>query len=565
MEHLAILKDLVVIFAVAVVVVATLKRVGVPSIAGFVIAGVLVGPGGLQLISNPTEVESLAELGVVLLLFGIGLELSLDRVRRLWRPVLVGGALQMSMTAATAVGIAALFGMPLSHAVFVGFLVSVSSTAIVLRALELRDEIDAPYGRLTIGILVFQDLSVVPMILAIPLLSSGDASMLDLGWAAGSALVVLAGALVAARLLVPRLLRAVARARQRDLFLLALLLVSIGTAWLVSLAGISLGLGAFLAGLVVSTSVFRHQALADLIPFREVFASVFFVAVGMLLNPLHVWDHAGTVIGLLLLIVAGKGVLVALAGTLMRLPLRVSMLAGVALAQVGEFYFVLRHAADGTGLLDPTLAPSLDAAATLSMLVTPALVTLGPKLVAGADKLERFTRMLGVTPACECETDPAAGERHGHVVIGGYGLTGRELAASLRRAGIHHVVLDINPDNVTQAKADGSPAYFGDVTSPDILRHVGVTRARELVLATNDPDGLARSVQAARSVAPDIHIVARTRYLNDTDLLRRSGADQVIPAELEATVEVVSRVLARRGASAEAMATDLERIRGHMS
>lgn len=565
MGELSILRDLVVIFAVGVVVVAMLRRIGVPSIAGFIVAGILVGPHASRLISDAHQVETLAEIGVVLLLFGIGLELSLERLRRLWRPILIGGALQVGITILATLALAGVLGRPVlaGGTVFLGFLVAVSSTAIVLRGLEARGELDAPSGRFTLGILVFQDLCVVPMMLVIPLLSGGMQSAGTAVIALLKATAVVAGVLIAARVIVPRVLHWAARTRQRDLFVLTVLLVCIGTAWAVSSAGVSLALGAFLAGLVVAGSQYRHQALSDLIPLREVLASLFFVSVGMLLDPLGLLRNAGPVLGIFAAIVIGKFSIVLAVGLLMRLPLRVCVLAAVALAQVGEFSFVLTRAAQGTGLLEGALATNLSAAVILSMLATPFLLALGPHIAAAALRIRPFTRLLETrTPVGSLESEKP---HHDHVIIAGYGIAGQELANSLTQCGIPYIVLDLNADNVQEVARAGGSAYYGDVTSTDVLAHLGAAQARELVLVINDSGAVERGVRAARRIAPKLPILVRAPYVADIESLLNSGATDVVPAELEAAAEITRRVLARHEIDPAIIDEHVARIRRRRS
>ena len=356
MHDLTILRDLTVILATAVFVVALLRRFGIPTIAGFIVAGTLVGPKALGLIGDVDQVSFLAEVGIALLLFGIGLELSLERLRRLWQSVLIGGSLQVGITIGVALLLSPLLGVTLPQATLLGFIIAVSSTAIVLRAFESRGDLDAPHGRLTLGILVFQDLCVVPMMLAIPLLAGGS-TMGGWLWVAMLVTVVALGLVVlAANFLVPRILHWVAGTRQRDLFILTALVVCIGTAWIATRAGVSLALGAFLAGLIISGSEYRHQAMADLIPFREVLTSLFFVSIGMVLDPISIVRDIGPVMLWVTALIISKCLIVMAVVWMMRLPLRVSILAGVSLAQVGEFSFVLFSAAEGnnaTGRLIP--------------------------------------------------------------------------------------------------------------------------------------------------------------------------------------------------------------------
>jgi CPA2 family monovalent cation:H+ antiporter-2 len=543
MEAAETLRVLLVIFAVALIVVTALRRIGVPPIAGFIFAGTLAGPRALGLIPDSHSVEVLAEIGVVLLLFGIGLELSLSRVRRLWKLVIVGGTLQVVLTAATAAGVGLACGLPWPQAVFAGLLVAVSSTAIVLRSLEQRGETESPHGRLILGILIFQDLAVIPMLLLLPVLAGTAAPGWDLGLTLLKALLVLAGVLVASRFIVPLALGLVARTRQRELFVLAVFIVCIGTAWVSALAGISLSLGAFLGGLVVADSEFRHQALAEVLPIKEVLTSLFFVSVGMLLDPRLLWHNAGSIVFLLLALLAGKFVIVVVVGFLMRLPLRVTILSATALAQVGEFFFVLSTAAAGRGILDGTILGDLSAAAVLSMFVTPVVLRFGPVIATGAHRVLALTRLMRVTSAEEAHQRLA--RRAGHVIIAGYGFAGRELAAALKGCGVEFVIADLRSENVQAASADGHDAVLGDVTSPNVLDHLGAAHARMLVVAINDPRAAAQAIRAASRAASGLHVVARAQYLADRRELAEAGADRIVFAEVEAAAGVVEQVLAQ--------------------
>jgi len=543
MGEFVYVRELVIIFAIAVVVVALLARLKIPSIAAFILAGMIIGPNGLGLIDDMYQVEILAEVGVVLLLFGIGLELSLDKLKRLFRPIAFGGAVQVGLSIAATFGIARIFDIPWPSALFMGFIVAISSTAIVLRGLESRGEIDAPHGRLTLGILVFQDLCVVPMMLAIPLLSGEKTSSTDVFITLGTAALVIVGVILASRLVVPRLLRFIAATRQRHLFAMTVLLISIGTAWLTSFAGVSLALGAFLAGLVVAGSEYRHQALADLISFKDIFTSIFFVSIGMLLVPVELIDNIGPILLLLAAVLFGKFIIVLLTAWLMRLPLRVMIIAGAALAQIGEFSFLLIKSSQGTGLLDDQFSLNFIAVAILSMFLTPFFLSLGPRLAAGAVRIKAFNRLLDVTPAY----DVSEGEKKwkDHIIIGGYGFAGKELARVLRECRAPYLIVELNADNIRRAKENGDPAYYGDITSPEVLERIGIEDALELVMVINDPSAVERAVRAAREITPKLHITVRTRYILDVDPLKKAGATEVIPAEMEAAVEVANRVLNR--------------------
>ena len=543
MTEMVFLLDLVVILAAAVVVVAFLRHLRVPSIAGFIVAGMAIGPNALGFVRDLHQVEILAELGVVLLLFGIGLELSLSRVRRLWRPIAAGGALQVGATILVVTGLSLLFGRDIRSGLLLGFIIAVSSTAIVLKGLSTRGELETPHGRLALGILIFQDLCVVPMVLIIPVLgdttSAGASVLIPLLKAAA----VITGVLVASRLLVPRFLEEIARTRKRDLFVLSVFLICLGTAWVVSSVGVSLALGAFLAGLVVSGSRYREQAISDLVPLRDVLASVFFVSVGMLLDLRNVIDNPLPILGLFAAIVFGKFIIIFLTASSMRLPSRVGVMTAASLSQVGEFSFVLLLAASGTGLLEEPLRSNLTVAIILSMLATPFGLAMGPRLAGGLGKLSPLTRLLQVRTTEEMhDAEPL----RDHVIIAGYGLTGRNLARSLTSNGTRYIIVDINTENVRDAAQRGEPACFGDVTSAEVLEHLGTAEARELVIAINDPDATARATRAARLAAPNLRITVRTAYDDDVERLQKAGATHVVSAEAAAADAIIAKVFGSR-------------------
>lgn len=559
MHDLSILRDLIVIFATAVIVVAILRKLGIPTIAGFIAAGALIGPRALGFIADVEKVSLLAEIGIALLLFGIGLELSLDRLKQLWRSVLIGGSLQVGLTIGLFLLLVPALGVSLSQGVFLGCVVAVSSTAIVLRALEKRGDLNAPHGRLTLGILVFQDLCVVPMMLAIPLLAGGSTLGGWLWIAVLATIAALTLLLLAANFVVPRILGIVAGTRQRDLFILTALLVCIGTAWLATKAGVSLALGAFLAGLVISGSEYRHQAMADLIPFREVLTSLFFVSIGMVLDPGTIIREIVPVTLWMLALIGGKALIVMLVVWIMRLPLRVSILAGVSLAQVGEFSFVLFSAAQGTTLLDVPFRDTLMVSIILSMVITPLIIAQGPKLAEAATRSRLLSKFF--TPTHSQEEDETVRQLTDHIIIAGWGVSGVELGRALRAVGIPYVVVDLNTETVRSAAADGEPILFGDVTAEDVLEHLGIHRARMLVLVINDPDAAERAVRTARRIAPTLPILVRARYLSSVDRLFQAGATDVVPAELEAAVEVTARVLLASGADVRIVTDERTRIR----
>ncbi|HSD65701.1 MAG TPA: cation:proton antiporter, partial [Vicinamibacteria bacterium] len=539
MSELGLLRDLVVIFSAALAVVLLFTRLRLPTIAGFIVAGALLGPGGLGAVRDVHQVQRLAEIGVALLLFTIGLEFSLDELRRLGRILSVGGSLQVGLTTAVVAALAVLAGTSAPKGVFVGFLVALSSTAIVLKGLAERGEVDAPHGKLIVGVLLFQDLCVVPMMLLAPALAgqgSGVAAILRPLLTAGA---VVAGALALARLVVPRALHLVAATRRRDLFVLAILLVAATIAWLTSLVGLSLALGAFLAGMVLAGSDYGHQALADTLALRDIFTSLFFVSVGMLLDPSVIVVDAGPVLGLVAAVLVGKALVASLAGIAMRFPLRVAILAGLGLAQIGEFSFVLATLGGELRLLEGREMRLFFAASVLTMLLAPLALRFGPGIAAGAVRIRALDRLLRRgTP----QPDPRAAGASGHVLVLGYGVGGEMLTEVLAEARVPFVVLDLNAERVRDAQRRGRPVYYGDVTSREMLERAGAAAARQVAVLLNDPDATLRAVRAVRQLAPGAVITARARYVADVPRLLHAGADEAVAQEFEASFTVIERV-----------------------
>jgi CPA2 family monovalent cation:H+ antiporter-2 len=540
-----VLSDLLVIFAVSITVVFLFHKLRVPSIAGFLVAGALIGPHGLNLISDMQQVQVLAEIGVVLLLFTIGIEFSLAHLWTHRSLLLVGGALQVFgvLVLVGMGGMAA--GLSGSEVIFWGFLLSLSSTAIVLKALADRGESDSLHGRATIAILIFQDLAVVPMMLVTPLLASqgGDTGGAPLIALAKSG-ALLAMIVVAAWVLVPRLLEQIVKSRSRELFLLTTIVLCLGIAWVTSLAGLSLALGAFIAGLVISESEYSHQAMAEVLPFRDSFNSLFFVSIGMLMDVRVLVAHPLLVVTLVGAVMLGKFVTGALAVLVGGYPPRAALLTGVALAQVGEFAFILAQQGQEVGLLSGEPYQVFLAMSVLTMVVTPFLIRLAPRMARRAEAFQRLQHWFpGRTTSHRTRLESRRLRIKDHVIVVGYGLNGRNLARVLEQTEIPYLILDLDGDLVRRENKEGVPIYFGDATNPTVLRHACVEEARVLVLAVSDPFSARRAVQMARGLNPKIYIVVRTRYLRELDELHQLGADDVVPEEFETSIEIFTLVL----------------------
>ncbi|MEO6462124.1 MAG: cation:proton antiporter, partial [Candidatus Eisenbacteria bacterium] len=499
-QEVTILRELVLLAGVSLAVNLVLRRLRVPPVIGFLLTGILIGPAALGLVDEPETVRALAEIGVVLLLFAIGLEFSLADLRKLGRRAFIAGLAQVLGTAAGAALLLLALGAGPAQAVFFGLLIAPSSTALVFRLLTDRGELQAPHGRLLTGILLFQDLAVVPMVLLVPALaawSGGSAVAAPGGPGAvgalefvlrGLATVALVGvAFMAARRVVPWLVERAARTKSRETFLSAVLLVVVGSAWLSQSAGLSLALGAFLAGLVLAESAHRSQIYADILPFRDTFLSVFFISIGMLLSPWTMLSHPLEVAIATAGIIGWKLAAASLAARYSGFPWRVAFAAGLGLAHLGEFSFVLSQAAAPVGLLPAPFDQYFLAGAVFSMMLTPWFVSSAPRWSLAVEMRLRSLRTRSRLPGSPHEETPQSQLMRDHVVIAGFGLNGRNLARVLRAVHIAHVVVDLDSESIAAAIGEGSPALVGNVTQPEILKQVGITRARVLVLALSDP------------------------------------------------------------------------------
>jgi CPA2 family monovalent cation:H+ antiporter-2 len=545
----SLLLDLVTIFALSVGAAVICHRLRLPSAIGLLLAGVIAGPHALQLLRNAHEIELLAEIGVVLLLFVIGLEISIADLERLRRFFAIGGSAQFFGTAAVVTVLLPLAGLRPQQSLYLGFVVALSSTAIVLRALQERGELETPQGRSMLSILLYQDIGVVPVMLTAPLLaglagvSQGDGD----GFAALGALVLkvllVAGFGISAyRWIVPWVLERITSTRSSEAFLLGVFMLCVGIAVLTQSLGLSLALGAFLAGFILSESEYSHQAVAVMLPFRDVLMSLFFISIGMLLD-LRLLATSGAPLLLLTgAVLVIKPLIAAAASLAVGLPLRQAVLSGLALAQVGEFSLVATKAGVSAGLLPEAVFQSVLVVAVLSMLATPLLIQAAPALAEGlaATPLGRWSEgRLRQEPVAPEPSPPPS------VLIVGFGVTGRNLASSCRHCAVPYSVIELNAALVRQARAEGLTIHYGDASQAAILERAQAPQARSIVVVIDDPAAARRIVELARRLAPQAYILVRSRYLREVEPLSQLGADEVIADELEVSIEVFSRVLAR--------------------
>lgn len=539
-----LLKDIVLLLGLALCTLLLFRQFKLPAIIGFLVTGIIAGPHALGLVSNIHEVEQMAEIGVVLLLFTIGIEFSLQELLRIRQLVFWGGGLQVGLTIILVTMVAALAGFSPAKAVFFGFLVALSSTAILMKLLMDAGEMDTPHGKTALGILIFQDLCVVPLMLFIPFLGGAGYGIADGALITAKALVVVVVAHFGARFVVPWIFSQVVRTRSRELFILTIIFIGFGTAWLTALAGLSLALGAFIAGLAISESEYSHQVMGDIIPFRDAFISLFFISVGMLLSPAALLSHPLAILAIVVFIIAAKGLIATATALALKFPLRVAVTSGLLLAQVGEFAFVLSQAGMKYGLLDANTYQIFLAASVATMALTPLFLKVAPRV---AETLAtRFPHLLPELLRKGQRTFASAPPHfsaEGHVIIVGYGVNGKNVARVLIDNAIPYLAIEANHLTVRNERKQGVKILFGDASRPEILEHAHVRKARIMVVAISDAAATRRIVAQTRAMNRSLHLIVRTRYIVEMEPLYALGANEVIPEEFETSIEIFSRVL----------------------
>lgn len=538
------LGDITILIAAAVAAVALLRRLRLPPIIAYVAVGGLLGPHALGAIDDSHAMEVLGEIGIAFLLFTIGLEFSLPRFFEL-RGVLLGlGGAQVLIGTVAGALIALGFGTPLPAALVVGGALAMSSTAIVVKQLTDQGELLARHGQLALGILLFQDLAAVPFLVAIPLLADstgGVAAALGTALLEGLAAVVVMLAL--GRYALRPLFYEVASARSRELFTLCVLLVSLCAAWLTSALGLSLALGTFVAGMMLSETEYRHQIETELRPFKDVLLGLFFVTVGMRIDAVSVLQNWPWVLLLVVGLVLGKGGAIAALAWAWRRDGRVALRTGLVLGHGGEFGFALLALALGTKLLDATDAQPILAAVVVSMVLAPVLVRHNSAITA------RLLPGPLVPSSTAAEIAAATSTIGGHVVIAGYGRVGSQVGALLRADQVPFVAIDRHPERARAGWESGLPVFYGDTTHRDVLAALGLARARALVVSFDDDAAALWLVKLARALNPTVPILVRTRDDHHLEALLAAGADEVVPEAVETGLMLSLGLLTRLGYS----------------
>lgn len=530
--------NLLIILASSLVVIALFRRLQLPPVLGYLCVGLLVGPTALNWVNDSPDLPDLAELGVVFLLFSLGLEFSLPKMLALRRVVFGLGSLQVICTSLVLGGLLYAFGMSVNAAFLLGAGLALSSTAIVSKELSSLGEIFSRHGQNAIGVLLFQDVVAVLLLTLVPVFSghSDQAWYWALPITLGKTVILFVGLLITSRLLLPRLFHEVAASRSAELFVLLALVIVLVTAWLTHLLGLSPALGAFLAGMLLGESHYRHQIEADIRPFRDILLGLFFVSIGMLID-LQLFVHDGFfILGLTLALLLIKGGVVAILVKLRGSDGETAWRSGLALAQGGEFCFALMAQMQLNSLIPPEIASHLLAATFCSMLLTPLLLRAAPQIAASLHRKSNEEAELEEIAAQNAELQ-------GHVVMCGYGRVGQSIGRFLRSEGQEFVALDYDPDRIQEATKAESCVHYGDARRGDLLRAVGLDRARLLVIAVDNTEVAMTVLKEARLITIDVPILVRTRDDSLLPELKAAGATEVVPELLESSLMLASHAL----------------------
>ena len=535
----------------AVLGVVVCRSLKLPPMLGYLAAGVLIGPHALALAQDSAGVRHLGEFGVVFLMFAIGLEFSLPKLRAMRRHVFGLGLLQVLMTMVVSIGgsllLATLFPahwkMGWQTAVALSGALAMSSTAIVVKLMAERLELESEHGKRVMGILLFQDLAVVPLLVLIPALGSSPDQLLEaVGFAMLKATVLVTLLLVGGQRVMRWWLTLVARRRSEELFMLNLLLITLGLAWLTELAGLSLALGAFIAGMLVSETEYNHQVETDIRPFHDVLLGLFFITIGMMLDWHIVLERWALVLALLVLPLLLKLALITLLARGLGATMGVSLRTGLYLAQAGEFGFVLLSLSQAQGLVPPALMNPILASMVLSMLATPFIIMFSNRIVMKLVATEWLQQSLQMTTIARKSINA-----NRHVIICGYGRCGQNLARMLEGEGIPYMALDLDPDRVRKAAAAGDSVVFGDAARLQALMAAGLARASAVVITYLDVPGALKVMSHTRAHAPHVPVIVRTQDDHDLEKLQQAGATEVVPESIEGSLMLASHALALVG------------------
>ncbi|MCX8083431.1 MAG: cation:proton antiporter [Calditerrivibrio sp.] len=524
---------IIILLGSSVVITTILTKLKIHPIIGFILTGAIIGPNGLKLISNSHTIEAISEIGIILLLFTLGLEFSIDKLIRLKRYVFIGGFIQVIGTFAIFFIIGTMYYNYL-NAILLGILTALSSTAIVLKLISEKGLTDSPIGKIGIGILLFQDIMVVPVMVIVPLFASTYISFIDIISKVLVSIVLGIIVFFISKYLTNFILSKIAKLRVKEIFILTIIVISLGMAYITSLMGISTSLGAFLAGVVLADSIYTHQIIADIEPFKDSFLAIFFVSIGLLTDTAFIIKNLDKVIIFFIALLIIKGFVIFSISYYLSKSTKISFRLGMSLFQIGEFSFVVAALAKSLNIIDNNFYQLFLAGSVFSMVLTPFGFKYGYKIY------DIFFKKQEKQPQEEHQD-----ELSDHVIIIGYGLNGRNLSHVLKETNISYIICEMNISTVKQMQEKGEPIIFGDATKEEILKSLCIKTAKVVVIAISDPEATKRIVKMAKTINENVVIIVRTRYVAEVEMFKRLGADEIIPEEFETSIEIFSRVLVK--------------------
>ena len=529
---MVLLKDIILILFLAVLVILIMSRFRIPPIIGLLLTGVIIGPSALQIVESIPEIEVLAEIGIILLMFTIGLEFSLHKVREMMKSFLLFGGSQVALSWLFFSLIFYWYGLEIQEAMIVGFILALSSTAIVLKLLQDKDELGTPAGIKTTGILLFQDAIIIPAMIIFPFISQLSEApplpiimkiLLVIG---GMALIYVMG-----KVLLPRIFNVILKERIQELLTVVVFVFLFGTAFVAYKLGASLAMGAFIAGMAISDSEYAHQIITDIIPSKHIFNSIFFISIGMFINLSFVMDHYVQILVITGVIVSIKIVLIFTIFLVLRQPLNQGIITAFGLAHIGEFSFILLKVAQEYQLLASDMNQMLMSAALLSMLYIPFAMALGKRIT----RYEKFKKKAG--------TNSPVPHKKNHTIIAGFGINGQNIARILKLLKIPYSIIELNHLTVKKYQSLDEPIFYGNFDRMENMKFIGITEASLLIIAISDMDATRRSISLARKLNPSIKIIVRANFINQVEQMYNLGADLVLAQDMETSLIFIHHIL----------------------
>lgn len=529
---------LMIVTAISILVVYLFNKIKIPPLIGFILTGILIGPYGFGLIRLNDDVEMFSELGIVLILFSVGIDFSINKLLSLKKVIFLGGATQVILSILLTMALGIALGYNINTSLFLGFIIATSSTAIILKLLMGNAQIDSPEGRISMGILIFQDLAVVPMILMVPILTGESNNIFEsIIFLILKMVGILLYIFISIKFVMPKLIFGVAKTKIKELFLFFIILIALLSIFMAELSGLSIALGAFIAGLIISETEYNHEALGFVEPLRDIFGSIFFISVGMLFNPYVIINNFSFIALGFLIILLIKFTSGFVAVKLLNYPIRIILSVAFYISQVGEFSFVLAGIGLNQGIISQDIFDVTISLAVLTLIATPFLFNLTPFIT------KKLSKNINLENDIFYQIDKNDLKLESHIIIIGYGINGRNLALAAKFADLKYVIIEMNPITVKMEKEKGEPIYYGDASKEAILHNLSIKTAKVCVIAISDPAATRAITSIVKKINPKIYLIARTRFMQEVEPLLNLRANYVIPEEYETSIQIFSKVL----------------------